>query len=100
MSHLADLLRTVEVFKELTDNEREDLARLATRRVLSKGEILFYQEDRWPYVIYITSGGLRSSISSPDGRSYVVSAWRKGEVFWAHTVFDRDPMPSTLTAAQ
>ena len=95
-----ELLRTVEVFKELTDIEREDLARLATRRVLSKGEILCYQEDHWPYVIYIASGGLRSSINSPDGRTYVVSAWGKGEVFWAHTVFDQDPMPSTLTTAQ
>lgn len=100
MSHLSDLLRTVEVFKELTDIEREDLARLATRRVLSKGEIVCYQEDHWPYVIYIASGALRSAINSPDGRTYVVSAWGKGEVFWAHTIFDQDPMPSTLAAAQ
>jgi CRP-like cAMP-binding protein len=38
-------------------------------------------------------------INAPDGRSYVVSTWEKGEVFWAHTIFDQRPMPSTLMAA-
>lgn len=100
MNHIADLLKTVEVFQELTQSEREELARLGTRRSVNKGDILCYQEDHWPYVLYIASGGLRSAISSPDGRSFVVSAWGKGEVFWAHTVFDQDPMPSTLSVAE
>lgn len=100
MSNLADLLKNAEVFRELTGLEREELASLAIRRSVNKGETLCYQEDHWPYVFYIASGELRSSISSPDGRSYVVSAWGKGEVFWAHTVFDQDPMPSTLSASR
>lgn len=98
MSHLAELLKNVEVFEKLTDEEREDLARLAIRRSLDKDEILCHQEDDWPYVLYIAHGILRSKIIAPDGRNYVVSTWEKGEVFWAHTLFDRDPMPSTLEA--
>ena len=98
MNHLADLLKNVEVFEKLPDAERQELARLATRRSLSKDEILCHQEDDWPYVFYIAHGSLRSMLNAPDGRSYVVSTWEKGEVFWAHTVFDKDPMPSTLIA--
>ncbi|MEW6401256.1 MAG: Crp/Fnr family transcriptional regulator [Chloroflexota bacterium] len=98
MSHLAELLKHVEVFEQLTEGEREELARLGTRRSLEKDEILCHQEDDWPYVLYIAHGSLRSMITAPDGRSYVVSTWNKGEVFWAHTLFDRDPMPSTLMA--
>jgi CRP/FNR family transcriptional regulator len=100
MSHLADLLKNVEVFGQLTEAEREDLARLAVRRSLMRDEILCRQEDLWPFVLYIAHGTLRSSISAPDGRSYVVSTWDKGEVFWAHTIFDQDPMPSTLVAGK
>jgi CRP/FNR family transcriptional regulator len=98
MSHLAELLKNVEVFGQLTDGEREDLVRLATRRSLEKDEVLCHQEDDWPYVLYIAHGSLRSMITAPDGRTYVVSAWNKGEVFWAHTLLDQDPMPSTLIA--
>jgi CRP/FNR family transcriptional regulator len=98
MSHLAELLKNAEVFGQLTEEEREDLARLALRRSLRKDEILCHQEDHWPYVLYIAYGSMRSMITAPDGRSYVVTTWNKGEVFWAHSVFDQDPMPSTLTA--
>jgi CRP/FNR family transcriptional regulator len=43
---------------------------------------------------------MRSVINSPDGRSYIVSVWEQGEVFWGHTIFDGDPMPSTLEAVR
>jgi len=98
MSHLAELLKTVETFEKLTDGEREDLANLAIRRSLKKNEVICRQEDNWPNVFYIAFGSLRSIIAAPDGRSYVVSTWKKGEVFWAHTIFDQDPMPSNLEA--
>jgi CRP-like cAMP-binding protein len=100
MSHLAELLKNVEVFGHLTEAEREDLARLGIRRSLKRDEVLCRQEDLWPYVLYIAHGSLRSMITAPDGRSYVVSTWDKGEVFWAHTIFDHDPMPSTLMAGK
>lgn len=99
MSHLANLLEHAEVFEHLTGKQREELAGLAIRKQLKKGEILCMEGDSWPYVVLIGSGDLRSVINSPDGRSYVVSVWGKGEVFWGHTLFDENPMPSTLEAA-
>ncbi len=100
MTHLADLLDHAEVFEHLTRKQREELAGLAHRKSLEKGISLCLEGDPWPYVAYIASGSLRSVINSPDGRSYVVSVWEKGEVFWGHTLFDGNPMPSTLEAAR
>lgn len=100
MSRLNDLLKTVEVFEQLTDAEREALADLAVRRSLAKDEILCHQDDDWPFVLFIAHGSLRSMINAPDGRAYAVSTWNQGEVFWAHTIFDRDPMPSTLMTVE
>jgi CRP-like cAMP-binding protein len=48
--------------------------------------------------LYIASGTLRSVISTPDGREYIVSTWEAGEEFWSHTLLDGEPMPSTLEA--
>lgn len=100
MMSLSDLLGQVEVFEKLAAKERRELAQLAVRRSLKKGEVLCRQGDSWPFVLYIASGELRSVIDSLDGRSYVVSAWEAGSTFWAHTVFDQEPMPSTLEAAR
>jgi CRP/FNR family transcriptional regulator len=100
MPELIDLLANTEVIGKLTSNQRRQLASLAIRRVLKRSETLYWQGDLWTNVLLIVSGKLRSVIHSADGRSYVVSTWDKGDVFWAHTLFDGEPMPSTLEAAQ
>lgn len=100
MSHLSDLLANTEVLGKLTDQERQQISILAVKRQIKKGEYLYFQDDLWPFVIYIASGELRSLINSPDGRSYIISPWLAGEVFWAHTIFDGLPMPSSLEAVR
>jgi CRP-like cAMP-binding protein len=98
MQELVARLGTLEVFEQLTLKEREQLAQWATPRTFRKGEIVCHQEEVWPFVLYLADGALRSVIHSPEGRNYVVAVWEAGEVFWAHTVLDDEPMPSTLEA--
>lgn len=100
MTHLPNLLSKVEVFEQFSTRELQELSQIAVRRSLRKGEVLCHQQDYWPYVLYIASGVLRSAINSPDGRTFVVSLWERGQTFWAHTLFDQEPMPSTLEAAR
>ncbi|MDX9992466.1 MAG: Crp/Fnr family transcriptional regulator [Anaerolineales bacterium] len=98
MSLKPEHLAKINVFEKLNQTEREGLVQLARRRSVSKGEILCHQEDIWPFVVYTAYGQLRSSIASPDGKSYIITTWEAGDVFWAHTIFDQLPMPSTLEA--
>lgn len=100
MSIQPEQLANTEVFGQLNHSERAGLARLARKRAVGKGEILCHQGDNWLQVVYIANGQLRSSINSPDGRSYIISTWETGEIFWAHTIFDQMPMPSTLEAVR
>jgi CRP/FNR family transcriptional regulator len=93
-------LAKADVFGQLNHSERAELVSLARKRSIDKGEILCRQEDDWLQVVYIANGQLRSSINSPDGRSYIISTWETGEIFWAHTIFDQLPMPSTLEAVR
>jgi len=93
---LVELISHAEVLDQLTPAERQELSQFAVRRTLKKGQVLCNQGDDWSYVLHIGHGMLRSVINSPDGRSYVVGTWGKGEVFWSHTVFDQAPTPSTL----
>lgn len=98
MKRLVELLERTEVYSHLAEDERVELANLATRKALQKGNVICYQGDERRFVLYIASGTLRSVINAPDGREYVVSTWESGEEFWSHTLLDDEPMPSTLEA--
>ncbi len=100
MPELIASLKEAEVLGKFTNNQKQQLISLAIRRVLKRDETLYWQGDLWSYVLLITGGQLRSVIHALDGRSYVVSTWENGEEFWAHTLFDGEPMPSTLEAVQ
>jgi CRP/FNR family transcriptional regulator len=100
MQELAALLDNAEVFSKFGIAQKEQLTSFVVRRVLERDKPIFWQGDQWMNVLLIASGQLRSVIHSPDGRSYVVSIWDQGYEFWPHTLFDGEPMPSTLEAAQ
>ncbi len=100
MQELITMLNRAEVLGKLTDIQKQQLASMAVRRALRRDEILYEQGTLWSNVLFITEGQLRSVIHSLDGRSYVVSTWGKGDEFWAHTLFDGEPMPATLEAVQ
>lgn len=100
MPELAALLENAEALEKFTANQKQRLISLAVRRILERDKSLFWQGDHWTNVFLIASGQLRAVIRSPDGRSYVVSTWDKGDVFWAHGLFDGEPAPSTLEAVQ
>lgn len=100
MQELITLLNDAEVFGKFTIAQKERLIPLAVMRVLERDQPLFWQGDHWTNVFLVASGKLRSMIHSPDGRSYVVSTWEQGCDFWPHTLFDNEPMPSTMEAEQ
>lgn len=100
MPELIALLENAKVLGKFTHLQKQRLASLAIQRVLRRDEALYWEGDLWLNVLLIASGKLRSVIHSLDGRSYVVSNWEEGEEFWPHTIFDGEPMPSTLEAAQ
>jgi len=100
LKHLVEKLSQSEVLGHLTEEVRLELAGLAIRKSLKKGDVICVQGDDCRFVLYIASGVLRSVIIAPDGREYVVSRWGEGTEFWSHTLLDGDPMPSTLEVAQ
>jgi len=98
IKHLIERLNQSDVFKFLSDEERLELAKLAMRKSLKKGDVLCRQGENRRFVTYIASGALRSVINNSDGKEYIVSIWEAGGEFWSHTLLDDEPMPSTLEA--
>ena len=100
MVDLSYLLEKAEVLGKFNASQKQQLIQFAVRRVINAGEALYLQGDLWNNVLLIASGRLQSVIHSEDGRSFVVTTWDPGMEFWGHSLFDNEPMPSTLEAVQ
>lgn len=100
MKNLADHLVQNSIFGKLPLAELETIRQTAISRQLSKGKSLCFQEDVWPYFVFIASGKLRWVMLSAGGKEHQLFALDPGEVFWAHSFFDNEPMPASLTAAK
>ena len=100
MQDLVILLNNADVLGKFSVSQRQRLVSLAVRHTLKRGEYLYWQGDLWSNVFFIAAGRMQSVIYSSDGRSFVVSAWEEGSDFWGHSLFDGEPMPSTMEAVQ
>ena len=100
MQDLVNLLNNADVLGKFSISQRQRLVSLAVRHTLKRGEYLYWQGDLWSNVFFIAAGRMQSVIYSSDGRSFVVSAWEEGSDFWGHSLFDGEPMPSTMEAIQ
>jgi CRP-like cAMP-binding protein len=67
---------------------------------LHRGAVLCHQGDEWPYAVFVARGELRWAILSVGGREQVLFRIETGRTFWAHSLFDGEPMPASLTAAK
>lgn len=89
-----------EVFGSLPAKERNILFKEAIPRKFQRGEYPVHQEEVWPYVVYVTSGQLRWAMLSATGKEHVLFYVDPFEVFWAHSIFDHQPMPGYLFCTQ
>ena len=98
MHKLSRELLNKPIFRKFPPRELDSIARIAVRRSLKNREHLCFQEDVWPFVVYIHSGNLRWVLFSAGGKEHQLYALSSGELFWAHSFFDDQPMPASLVA--
>jgi CRP-like cAMP-binding protein len=95
---LAETLKNKEAFRKLPISEIILLAEHALGKQLASGEYLSQQGNVWPYVLYVRDGELRWRMLSSGGKEYQLFKVEPGEIFWAHSLFDDQPMPASLQA--
>jgi len=88
------------IFGKLPPAELESIVQMAISKQLRKGEFLCFQDDVWPYLVFVKSGRLRWIMLSAGGKEHQLFTLTPGEVFWAHSFFDDGPMPASLMVAQ
>ena len=94
------LLANAEVLGKLPDAARAELEKFAVRKEIPRGELLCRQGDVWTWALWVASGKMRWTMLSAGGQEHTLLVVEPGSVFWAHSLFDDEPMPASLVATK
>lgn len=95
-----DLLRTIDLFADLTDREAETVLGLMHERVLPRGAPIFHQHDQAGGLYLILSGSVKISRAGRDGREVTVAVLRAGNFFGEMSLIDGQPRSASAAAVQ
>lgn len=91
-------LRGVELFRPLTDQQIEELARHSSRLIYSSGETLVRQGDSGDSLFIITGGEVEITVSDGSGRSTHVADLTAGDYFGEMSLLTGEPRTASVTA--
>ncbi len=95
-----ELLRSVPIFSELTDQDIESLARLANRRKYPKDAVVFFENEEGDFFFMILDGRIKVTILGDDGREVILSLLGPGDFFGEMALLDQEPRSATAIAVE
>lgn len=101
MDSLTDILASNALFANFSDRDLADIAVNANHKAYRDQEILVLQEEVWPYLFLIADGKIDAIKESAEGRSFIATSMKAGDVFWGLAFFiEYAPMPVLLQAKE
>ena len=87
-------------FARLPDSDRAALYRNAVRRTYRSGSPLFHENDLSDWVVLISRGRVKVSVTTADGREVVLAICGPGEILGELSAIDSGPRSATATAIE
>src|SRR5215831_11313017 len=94
-----ELLRKLDVFRDLSFNEALELDELLHERVFEKGEIVFEEGDIGHGIFVVVSGKVRVD-PTPEVLKNTVIEFGPGEMLGELSLFDEAPRTATVVAVE
>ena len=95
-----ELLRTVPIFSELTEEELAALSRLALRKRYPKDAVVFFENEEGDFFFMILEGRIKVTILGDDGREVILSMLQEGDFFGEMALLDNEPRSATAIAVE
>ena len=92
------LLRQIPYFGSLPEPELRALATGLRERHCRAGDVIFRKGDRSEGLCSVLTGGVRTVITSAEGREQVLKVFGPGRTFGDIPVFDGEPQPAEAVA--
>ena len=96
----SELLKRVSLFEGLNDEELSTLSQVALPRLFSKDRVVIMAEDEGDTLFVISTGQVKVSIVSEDGREVILSMLGKGNFFGEMSLLDGHPRSANVTTMQ
>ena len=95
-----DILRNVPLFKNLSEQELQQVVTLAHTRTYPKGSHIFLQREPLANVYFINNGKIKIYRVDPEGKEQVSNILQSGEMFPHQGFFRNAPYPANARAME
>jgi CRP/FNR family cyclic AMP-dependent transcriptional regulator len=95
-----ELLRTVPLFSELSEEAISSLSHLATRRRYPKDTVVFFENEEGDTLFMILEGRIKVTILGDDGREIILTMLSPGDLFGEMALLDNEPRSATAIAVE
>lgn len=96
---LAELLSKVELLSELDEDGLRRIAEVIQVRSLPRDETIFHAGDIADAFYIIASGKVKISVTSTDGKDFILTVLGAGQVFGEMALLEPCPRSATVTTA-
>ncbi len=98
MARYIEILRSVNIFGSLSDDELEQVGEYITERELPKGAVLFEQGEPGDALYIVRAGRLKATVQDATGRERVLALYGPGDFFGELALVSAQPRTATVTA--
>lgn len=96
----ADLLRTAAVFRKLSAEDRERVARVSRVEAYSRGAVIFREGDPSDHFYVVMHGRVKVFKSTPAGKDVILEIFSAGDPLGAVAVYEGLPFPASAVALE
>ena len=94
--HAPKLLRDLELFSELNQQELEDVASLAQIRKNPTDTTVFHEGDDADAIFVVVNGKVKIVTTSTDGKEFILSVLGAGQVFGEMGLLETAPRSASV----
>jgi len=98
MARSIEILRSVNIFASLSDDELEQSGEYITERELPKGAVLYEQGEPGDALYIVRAGRLKATVTDASGRERVLAIYGNGDFFGELALVSAQPRTATVTA--
>jgi CRP/FNR family transcriptional regulator len=98
VKEISAALRTVALFRDLSEEHLSSLARQVIRRHYGRNELIFSQGDPGDGLYIVAAGHAGITRQNPDGDELILTLYEPGDYFGELALFDREPRSATAAS--
>ena len=95
-SQAPKLLKELELFSELTDQELEEVAALAQVRKIDTDTTVFHEGDSSDAIFVVVNGRVKIVTTSSDGKEFILTVLGAGQVFGEMGLLETAPRSASV----